>query len=422
MEATTMTSNSQRVVFLLVSFLLAGFTLHAEPESGDLFSHEQEILIPAGHHEYYSVELSALQYRNAQRDLGDLRVRDSLGIYCPYVLNSSRNEETSEQISYTTVSIGMVEESVDEVSMIHHDVQVVDFPDDGEVNTIVLETDKSDFSCQVRVFARTAKSDWRPIATDTVYRLDDAVKLFVEMDDVPLYQFWRITVDAPSPFESVAVVPRLDRKRSESQGFLKEMPLEFDITERNRNGRTVISVNNPDRLHLVALALETDALFKRIVVIQSDRSRVFSKQLYRIPSGGSLAIDTVIQIPGSELRDESFELIIENRDDEPLPIEKITAQYQVDYLVFKPSGHPPYVLVYGNALLEKPRYDLASYRDEVLATNPALSSLAKPVIHAVPEVDKNSGKTIFTVIVIASAAVLFALSLMIFIKKPGSQP
>ena len=421
MEGPMMTGSTRHCVLVMLAMTLAGVPVVADPVDADAFSHEQDVLVPAGDHEYYSVELSGLHYRIARPDLDDLRVRDSRGVYCPYILNSSRTEETSEQVSYETTAIGVIEETLDDVPVIHHDFQVVEFPREGEVNAIVLETDAADFSCQVRVFARTAKSGWYQIATDTLYRLDDVVKLSVEMDEVVLYQFWRITVDAPSPLTACTATPRLDRKRSESQGFLKEMPLDFEISETNRDGRTILDVINPDRLRLVSLTLDTDALFKRTVRIQSGSRHIASEQLYRIPSGDTLAVDTTIQLPGSGIRDELFELIIENRDDEPLRVGRIDAQYRMDYLVFKPSGYPPYVLVFGNTMLEKPVYDLSAYRDEVLAGSIAPASLGNPVQHAVPEAVAASGKTLFTVIVLVSAVVLFALSLMIFIKRPGSQ-
>jgi hypothetical protein len=217
--------------------------------------------------------------------LADLRVRDSRGVYCPYVLNSSRDEETSEQRSYATAPIGVAVEKKDGEAIAHHDFQVVDFTGEGEVNAIALETAAADFSCQVRVFARTAKGEWLPVATDTVYRLDDVVKLSVEMDDVPLYQFWRITVDAPSPFTSLSITPRLDRKRSESRGFLKETSVDFSVAEMNDEGRTVLSVQNPDRLRLVSLTLETEALFKRNVELRSGKKGLPQNNCIAYPRG-----------------------------------------------------------------------------------------------------------------------------------------
>ena len=65
-------------------------------------------------------------------------------------------------------------------------------------------------------------------------------------------------------------------------------------------------------------------------------------------------------------------------------------------------------------------YDLASYKDEVLARNIPDATLAAPVIRTIQEQNTAMGKTLFTVIVITSAAVLFALSIVIFLKKPGS--
>lgn len=412
---------------LMVLATLAVVPVFSEVEVDDLFSHEQGIVLPEGTHDYYSVELSGIHYRNAQVGLDDLRVRDSRGVYCPYVLNSSRNEETSELLSYETAAIGIVTEEIDNMPVVHHDFQVVDFSDEGEINTFILESGADNFSCQVRIFARTAKSEWLPVATDTVYRLDDVEKMFVELDEVSLYQFWRITVDSPSPFASLSLIPRLDRKRSETQGFLKEIVLDFeDGTEKA--GRTILTVKNPDRLRLVSLTLETPVLFKRHVTLEkghrgpgSGNTRLASKQLYRIPSGEDLVVDTTIEPDAPWIQNESIDIIIEDLDDEPLPVERITARYKTDYLVFKPSGHPPYVLVYGNETLETPVYDLAAYKDEVLAWNPPAATLAAPVIHAVPETRNENGKTLFTVIVIVSAILLFALSLLIFLKKPGER-
>lgn len=419
MGQTNMSNNLQRIALAIVCAGSMVSPAVAEQDDADLFSHEQEIVLPSGTNDYYSVELSGPQYRNAQGDLDDLRVRDARGVYCPYVLNSSREEETSEQRSYETASIGVTAETVGETKLAHYDFQIVNFPGEGEINAIALATDAADFSCQVRVSARTAKGEWLSIATDTVYRLDDVVKLSVEMDELPLYQFLRITVNAPSPLGALSITPRLDRKRSESRGFLKEMPVDFDVAGSSGKGRTVLSVKNPDRLRLVSLTLETGALFKRTVELRSGKTLLAAEQLYRIPSGGEMAADTTIEPPGGGIRDESFEIVIDDRDDEPMPIERITAQYRVDYLIFKPSGHPPYALLYGNETIEKPTYDIASYKDEILARTIPPATLAAPVIHEVPKPDGAMGKTLFTVIVIASACLLFLVSLLVFIKKPA---
>lgn len=387
-------------------------------ESEDLFSHEQTIILPEETHDYYSIELSGIHYRNAQNDLDDLRVRDSRGVYCPHIFNSSRYEETSESLSYGAASIGVSTETVNDVPVTHHDFQVVDFPDEGEINSIVFDSDTESFSCQVRVSARTAKGEWLPVATDTVYRLIDVEKMVVELNEGPLYQFWRITVDSPSPFDPLSIEPRLDRKRSESRGFIKETVLDFDDETEKR--QTVLNVENPDRLRLVSLTLETKALFKRQVLLYTGNSRFADKQLYRIPSGESVAVDTTIEPDGPWLQHESFQVIIKDLDDQPLPVERITARYQTDYLVFRPSGYPPYMLVYGNESLGKRVYDLASYREEVLAQNPPAAALAAPVINTVEEPQHENGKTLFTVIVIVSAILMFGLSLVIFLKRPES--
>jgi hypothetical protein len=46
-------------------------------------------------------------------------------------------------------------------------------------------------------------------------------------------------------------------------------------------------------------------------------------------------------------------------------------------------------------------------------------TLSAPVLHEVPKPDRNMGKTMFTVIVIVSACLLFVTSLLIFLKKPA---
>jgi hypothetical protein len=383
----------------------------------DGFTHTQGILLPEGDNPYVSIELGPSHYFAARKDLGDLRITDSEGTHCPYIVDSARDLSESERRAYAAKAIAKSETKDGEVTITHLDYQVIDYAEGLEANFLEVSTSELQFSVRVEISARSSKSEWEHIATDTVYRIEGVERISIELPEMHLYQFWRVSAQAPLPLTDMLITLKLDRQKKEFRRFEKEAILPLSKSSSSMQGHSVYDLSNDDRLRLVALFFDPSGFFKRPFEIRSKETTLARKVLYRIPAKGSVVSDLLMAFPDQGVSDSLLSVVVRDGDDSPLDLPVVTARYAIDYVVFRPTGRPPYSLRYGNELLEAPQYDLESYRDEILSRDIPQASLSSPVITDASRASNGGGKTLFTVIVLATAAILGLISISAILRR-----
>lgn len=381
------------------------------------FSHVQEVLLPEGDNPYVSIELGPSHYSAARGDLADLRVTDSKGTHCPYILDSARAYSESERRTYAAKAIGSSEGKDGEVTISRVDYQVIDYAEGLEANLLEISTSVPEFSLRVELYARGSKSEWERVATDTVYRIEGVERVSIELPEMPLNQFWRVSAQSPLPLSDMLITLRLDRQKKETRRFEKDAALTLSKSPSSAQGYSVYDLSNVNRLRLVALSFDPAGYFKRPFEIRSQEATLARKVLYRIPAQGSVISDLLMELPDHGASDSLLSVVVRDGDDSPLALHEVTARYAIDYVVFRPTGSPPYSLRYGNESLEAPQYDLESYRDEILSRDIPRASLGAPVIAETPRAFNGGGKTLFTVIVLATAAILGLISMSAILRR-----
>ncbi len=393
------------------------------PLDSSRFAFSQTVDTTGTDAEFFSFALSADHYRACRDDLGDIRIFDSLGAQCPYALDSrevSVSRDT-KRIAAAETARGTAGEGDGAVSW--REYQVVDFEEPLEVNALSFDADTAEYSVKLEIFARDAKSDWVRVATDTIYRISGVEKTAIELDAIVAYPFWRVESRGDtSPFGMLAVTAVLDRERSESKDFRKETDPAFAAV--SKGGRTTIRVENPDRLAVTAVSVEAPGPFRRFVSVIADKRTVARDEVYRIRKGEDEARRTKIVLD-RPVRSSEISLVIEDGDDAPLAVSRITAEFAVDRIVFRPTGNPPYRLAFGNPGVERPVYDIRSYRNEIDASRvreAALLTKEETAGFRRGAVDKDAGRTVFSVVVVITALALSAIVVaMLFRQKEAAR-
>lgn len=381
------------------------------------FTCEQEVILPEGDNPYVSIELGPSQYAVTRKDLGDVRVIDSLGRYCPYIIDSARDYGESEHRSYPTKAIGISEVKNEGETIAYADFQVIDYAEGLEANILEVSTSSPNFSLRVDILARSAKSEWEYVSTDTIYRIEGVEKLLIELPDMPLYQFWRVSVQAPFPLSDPVFLPRLDRQKQEVRRYAKDVVLPLDKPSIGQKGYSTYDVLNDSRLRVMSLSFDPSGFFKRSFEIRSEGTVLAQKVLYRIPAQGSVVSDLRIELSTDGSAESLLRIIVRDGDDSPLELPSVTVQYAIDYLVFRPTGSPPYSLQYGNDQVAPPLYDLKSYREDILSHTIPQARLGAPVVTEAAQQSSGMSKTLFTIIVLGTAVILGLISLFAILTR-----
>lgn len=142
---------------------------------------------------------------------------------------------------------------------------------------------------------------------------------------------------------------------SPAAGAAKETAFECVINEGTPVERITFQVGN---------AGANQPNFSRAITITDEKgtevesgsiSRVMVKRAGQTISNEDLAIDMYPEVAGK------IRVIIENRDDVPLPISQVQPLSFERRIYFDPRGHSSLILYYGDSKLEAPSYDYAKF-------------------------------------------------------------
>ena len=421
------------IAFALLSVSSASRAFGSEPDDRDArpldssrFAFTQDIEIDgdvggrtgANGVDYRYIALGGEHYRACRDDLGDIRIFDSLGAQCPYILDSRETGVTREIKSRVARETARGAGGEGDAAYTWREYQIVDYEEPLEVNALRFGVTEGDFSARIEAYGRDAKSDWSRVATDTIYRLSGVESLSVELDSILYYPFWRIeSRGTKPPFGDATLEAVLDRERQEVREYRKETALAFGVSRKG--GKTIVTTENPDRLAVTSISIEAPAPFRRFVAVASGKRTVARDEVYRIGTGGEEARRTKI-VRDRTVRSEKVELTIEDGDDAPLAIAGITAEYAVDRVVFRPTGNPPYRLAFGNVDVAPPSYDMSRYRDDIplsLVPQAALLVVSETPGFRPEAADTDAGKTVFSVVVVATSLALSAFVVVLLFKR-----
>lgn len=375
-------------------------------------AHRAEIA-DGGANRYKALALTPEIYaRAASPDLSDLRLTDAAGRPVAYFIHSGEQTRDDETVIYPMANTAFMEQ--DSFEVFDFEVQQTAPLTDVLATSISFSTDADAFAARISLLGSLDGQHWQSICEDTLYRVDGHEKLELAFGQPLRYTYYRLRV--PRAAEHLLLNGaslQFSVEREQTALLTKEFTPIFSV--RTEGKETMLTLKGLKNLRLTALALETDSMFQRNV-----SCALGEKRLYRLTFGDTAYADTTLPLGGEPYTSDSLTLTIANGDDLPINLRSVTVQYRADELIFE-GGNPPYTLTFGEAQ-PAPQYDIASYREQVLAQpldrlTVGAVSVSAPAVPASPAPVKPRDWTLFFNLAILAAATLLVVVILRLIQQ-----
>jgi hypothetical protein len=107
--------------------------------------------------------------------------------------------------------------------------------------------------------------------------------------------------------------------------------------------------------------------FSRTVIVEDDKGNdIQSGSISRVlvKRGGETIANEVLALDISPRATKKCRVIVENRDDDPLPITRVEALSYQRRIYFDPRGRAAFRLYYGDEKLDRPAYDYQQFFEQ----------------------------------------------------------
>ena len=230
--------------------------------------------------------------------------------------------------------------------------------------------------------------------------------------DAHVFAFSRDLSDVRLVDESGRQVPYLVESRS---GPLV-MKLPTPAREQMRDGGSLYRIGLPyAKLPPSRLVLTTRArVFDREVSVRERRGEILGVATWRGTEPERDPPPLALELRSDTSR--RLEVLIDEGDNSPLPIESVQLQLPAKALRFMHPGTPLYLL-YGNARVTAPRYDIALFAPRLFAQPAQEITMATPPLTRAPD-DEREGRKLFWMGIVIAAVVLILLLLRLVLVRP----
>ena len=204
----------------------------------------------------------------------------------------------------------------------------------------------------------------------------------------------RVTINR-QPFRIDRIELWIDEVRDDVAADREEAySLEIDHTEQDAKTKQTLVHFKSRREPLTEIAVETPARnFSRRANVEMGVDKGGKTDWQALASGNLFRIDfrtlnrESLSIPVAETRATEYRLAIENGDNQPLDVTKLTGRGHVYEVVFLAAADKKYELRYGNAQATTPNYDTAAIAASLHAGfAPLLATLGEEsLVEAIPE-------------------------------------
>jgi hypothetical protein len=321
----------------------------------------------AGASKYKAIFLPPEVYQHALANLGDLRLVDSDGRQVPYYIQ--RGELVRKQSEVVIAS--RITDSFEAGYDSYFDFNLfVDENTDPLGNRLVFALPTGIFVKHIEIYGSHDGVKWQYLTRDYIYQVDGREKKEASLGGARKFRYYRIRLldnVEKLALKGLTLVARKDI--SNWARYEQVTQMEYEITNLAR--QTVITLRNPYNLRIKRLVLDIDDNFQRSYSVYSDAKathQVQTGEIYNLRFAGVDVSGKVIDFKAAVMTHEVI-IKIDDRDDRPLAIKGIQAEYYIDKLVFSDMGNTPYRLYFGNAKAEPPKYELGLQRSYIEKEN-----------------------------------------------------
>jgi len=313
----------------------------------------------SGNNRYKAVRITPEIHNHANRNLSDLRIKDSAGEYVPYFIRiggKSETEMVGQQFSMSLINAYIKDENF------YFDYVVTDIPQHDIIATsIQLSTSNSGFAKNIAVYGSYDNINWEFVKNDSLFNVDGKAKLSIEFDKIQKYTHYRFRLNnnlEKITFDSVTL--NYSIVTQERFYFIEEIRPVYTIEEKDNF--THISIEGLKNLRLAEIIIDTDSMFQRNASALGVR-----KELYNLFFNEASYTDTSLIFKRTIPNDDILLMTIQNGDDKPININGIIVRYYADELVFEDKGCDNYTLFFGvDNNIKAPEYDIVRYMEEII--------------------------------------------------------
>jgi len=362
-----------------------------------------------GENSYKSVRLTPSIYNHANADLSDIIIRDDKGEKVPYFINMGTEEiqEAREVYPLTLIHSYIKEDSL------YFDYMLPSENNRDTISTSIdFATNMTDFVKEVEIYGSFDNIHWDFVQKDKLYSIDDKSSLTTEFIQPQKFTYYRLKIcKSIEPFSLDGATLIYSMETSEKSYFTETLEPTFTVDSKAK--QTTITIDGLNNLRLHDITLHSDSMFKRNI----HTPQGVSKEIYNLALNDTVYNDTTIPIHQNASLDEAYYMTIDDGDDKPITIDKITVRYYAADLVFEGHSGAEYSLEFGKDTSKvAPVYDIERYKDEILK-----GTIDRAVIENIQYLAKaGTPKQISTIIfniVIVMVVLLLATIILLKLKK-----
>ncbi|HHX62537.1 MAG TPA: hypothetical protein GX707_17765 [Epulopiscium sp.] len=366
-------------------------------------------------------------YRYANQDLSDIRLVNEKGEFTPYyIYNGFTSTNREEQMLYTSEEVISYTKENDHYT--DFKMNILEKNKDIIGNTLIFEMPKDNFYKEIKILGSYNNRDWENIKTDIIYRINGQEKTQISLGNSYKYLYYRIISLNDITGVSIGDLSLVyDYWESVYEGYKKSKAMDYKVEINKEAKETVVKIHNKDRLKINAILIKANGEFNRDYQLyqtseeENNLEHVTTGSIYSFNQEEFQVHNTTISAEEAAdgfLASEYLQIMIDDRDDQPINIEALEISYYIDKVVFKTNDMASLQLLFGNQEAKKPHYDIGIYSAEMEKAKQEtaiLSELEKRDIEEIPQ-EKSFDFTWILNICIGVISVL--LVVLIFRKAP----
>lgn len=314
----------------------------------------------------YKIVLPAEIRSFSREELSDFRILDAKGTEVPYYITQDERETTSTDfLEFKILSKTIVPKK--QTSIIFENSK-------GSINEIVVSITNSDVAKPYSISGSNDQKDWFGLVNNSqLYELENSNDVSVlKTISLPLtsYQYLRIEFDDKKTLPiNVLKIGSFTNKVSSKNGveiFAKKTKIVPIPAEKKT--RIYIGFHYPEIINQISFNITGPGFYQRNARIYVNKKRPVNQKGQSIPE---IVADfqlnsnqkNVFAIP--QLFEKEFYVEIENKDSQPLNLDKIQFFQNPIAVIADLKANEKYTIQTGNQKLQSPEYDLEYFKSNI---------------------------------------------------------
>ncbi len=417
-----MRKNPKILGLIVMAILIVSSSVFAD--AADQWGYSKEVVYD-NQEEVKAIYLDEEVYPYAKKDLSDIRLINEKNEYIPYyIYNGYRSGHTEQYMTYPGVEI--LSFMKDNDYYVDYEISPKEKNEDIIANKLDIEVDKDSFYKEIKILASYDNKTWDTIKTDIIYKINGQSKTIISLEGDYKYPYYRIisvSDMAELPISHLTLI--YDQIESTYDKHKKSKAIDYELEIKKETKETIVKIHNKQRLKISNIKIQSNNDFNRKYDVYmtnkegEEIQKITEGSIYKFKLETFDVEDMTISLEDTIedfIAPEYLEVIIKDRDDQPIAIEAIEIDYYIDKLVFKSNDAKGIQLLFGNELATKPDYDISNYIGEMEKSKQEKAELLDLVQRDIKQSQEEAGLD-FKLILNIAVVIISALLVIIILKK-----